>query len=95
MNNFWTDVWVTAIVVIAFVFLTGLIFFLATFKSNKARKKAFADLHQNLAPGQYVEFANGLLGTTEKVGLETVDIRVKSGAVITVSRYTISRIIEK
>ena len=61
----------------------------------KKRREHFERLHAELAPGQMVEFANGIYGRTVAVRQDTVDIQVKSGAVMTVSRYAISAIIKE
>ncbi|WP_124059353.1 preprotein translocase subunit YajC [Vaginisenegalia massiliensis] len=95
MNTFWYQVMVTSFVVLAMVLLTIGLYYIASRKSIKTRKTHFEQLHQNLKVGQKVEFGNGLRGTVAEVGLDTCDIKVKSGAIITVSRYTISDILDK
>ena len=54
-----------------------------------------AELHANLKVGQRVAFAGGLFGKLVRVGEETCDVEVKSGAVIEVSRYAIQEISKK
>lgn len=58
-------------------------------------RQAIESLHQSLGKGQTVVFSNGLYGQIQSVSKETVDIQVKSGAVMTVSRYAISEIVDK
>lgn len=65
---------------------------LVQFHKNEKAKKYFADLHTGLAEGQKVQLSNGIFGTVRTVGKETVDIEIKSGAIMEVSRYAISQI---
>lgn len=83
----------SSIVMIAFILLTVIIYSLFNFKKLKAKKKYFKELHQELKIGQNVIFSGGLHGSLTRVGTETVDVKVKSGTVIEVSRYAISEII--
>lgn len=83
-----------AVVNIVFVFLTIGIYYLSTRRGYKKQKENFEQLHLNLTEGQKVEFSNGLIGTVVETGVEFCDIQVKSGAVITVSRFAITQIVE-
>lgn len=94
MNAIWSQVLITSIIIIVLVILTIVLYWLFTRQSVAAKKKAFEHLHQNLKTGQYVEFANGLVGRVKSIGLEYCDIEVSPGVTMTVSRYTISRFIE-
>jgi preprotein translocase subunit YajC len=71
-----------------------LFYYLSNRGKVKKRKEHFANLHKSLAAGQEVIFAGGLYGVLKAVRDETVDIKVKSGAIIEVSRYAISEINE-
>ena len=91
----WENVLVTSIVLMVFIAVVAAYYYFATYKNIQARRKHFEELHQNLAPKQKVEFGNGLYGIVRKVGTDVCEIEVKSGAVIEVSRYAISRLIEE
>lgn len=95
MTSILQTILLTSVVVIVFVFLTALIYYLVTRNTIKKRKEHFEQLHLNLKPGMYVEFANGLRGRVESVDDEVCDIRIKSGGLISVSRYAISGEIKK
>lgn len=92
--NILSQIFITSIVVIVFVIVSLFIYYSFTRKQYKNQKEHFQQLHQNLATGQKVEFSNGLVGVIDKVDTEYCDIKIKSGAVITVSRYAISKIVK-
>lgn len=91
----WNDILASSIVMLVFVFLMLGIYYLISARGLKKRKEHFAKLHTELTSGQYVSFSNGLYGTIVAVRKDTVDIKVKSGAVMTVSRYAISELVEE
>ncbi|MFO7273655.1 MAG: preprotein translocase subunit YajC [Bacillota bacterium] len=91
----WENILASSIVMLVFVMGTLGIYYVLSARGLRKRREHFARLHQRLAPGQLVELACGIYGTTVSVGKDTVDIRVKSGAVMTVSRYAISAIISE
>lgn len=70
-----------------------LFYYFFNIKKMKQQKAYFSQLHQNLAVGKQVVFMNGIYGRLTRVGEETVDIKVKSGEVMEVSRFAISEII--
>lgn len=83
----------SSIVLIAFILLSAILFGLLNMRKMKAKKQYLKELHQNLKIGQNVIFSGGLYGSLTRVGTETVDVKVKSGTVIEVSRYAISEIL--
>lgn len=91
MVNFWQALAAAAIAVSILFALMLLVYYIVTYRGMKAKKQHFTDLHQSLAPGQKVEFANGLVGKVKTVSDEICQIEVKSGAILEVSRYAISR----
>ncbi len=58
----------------------------------KRKQKYFEELHVELAPGQEIMFAGGIYGTVKSVNGDKVEVKVRSGAVIDVSRYAIQQI---
>lgn len=82
----------SSIVLTALILFTLILYGLLNMRKIKARKQYFKDLHQELKAGQNVIFSGGLRGTLTRVGSETVDVKVKSGTIIEVSRYAISEI---
>lgn len=94
MENLLQQIILTSIILIVFVILTLGVYYLASRRELKNKKKHFENLHLNLTKGQTVEFSNGLIGKITKVGEEYCDIQIKSGAVITVSRFAITRLVD-
>lgn len=91
---FWTNIFYSSIVLIAFiVIILGIYYFIST-RGMKRQKEHFKEMHQSLKVGQKVQFSQGIYGTLKRIGEETVDIEVKNGAVLEVSRYSISDIIK-
>lgn len=93
-ESFLSNVVTTSIVVVVFAIITVGLYYLMNRRRIQAQKEHFKQLHLEMAPGQMVEFANGLIGKIVSVSEEYCDIEVKSGAIITVSRYAITRRVE-
>ena len=92
--SFWQVIFLSSVLFLLFIFIGTIIYSFVIKKNIKKQKDTFIEVHENLSEGQFVEFGYGLFGTIKTVGLETCDIEIKSGAVITVSRYTISKILK-
>lgn len=93
LTSFWQNVLASSFVLLAMIAFFGLIFGIRNFSSMKQRREHFKTLHENLTVGNQVIFSNGLRGKVKRVGKDTVDIEVKSGTIIEVSRFAISEII--
>ncbi|MDO4432072.1 MAG: preprotein translocase subunit YajC [Aerococcaceae bacterium] len=89
----WGNILASSIVFLAFITIAIFVYYVFAYRNIKARRKHFEELHKNLAVGQRVEFANGLQGVVRYVTDETCDIEIKSGGIVTVSRYAISHLI--
>lgn len=87
--------WGTVIVMIILVVLTIGMNYYMSYKKFKQQREYYKELQQRLKIGQQVEFGNGLYGKVKKIEEETCDIEIKSGAIMTVSRYTIGRIVNE
>jgi preprotein translocase subunit YajC len=94
MEDFWESVLTSSVVFVVFIVIALVGYGLLSQRGIKRQKKHFAELHEKLAVGQKVMFANGLLGTLKRVGDETVDIKIKSGEIMEVSRFAISEIVQ-
>jgi preprotein translocase subunit YajC len=84
-----------SIALLLFIAVGGVIYTVWSHGKVKKQKGYYEDIHKTLAVGQRVMFSDGLFGTVERAGQETCDIKVKSGAVIEVSRYAIQDIVKK
>lgn len=84
-----------ALVMIALLLIMLLFYYLFNLKNIKKQKEHFRKLHNQLNVGKQVVFMNGIYGTLVRVDEATVDIKVKSGHVMEVSRFAISEIIDR
>ncbi|WP_204249490.1 preprotein translocase subunit YajC [Vagococcus silagei] len=92
--NMWQNILYTSIAIIIIIIVTLGIFYLVNMKNLKAQKAHFKDLHQNLKVGDRVLVLNGIYGEVAKISDEIIDLRLKSGQLMEVSRYSISKIIK-
>ncbi|MHC5373463.1 preprotein translocase subunit YajC [Enterococcus sp. LJL120] len=91
----WNYILGSSIVMIAFLLVFALLYFIASSRGMKTQRNHFKELHQKLAVGNKVKFSNGIYGKIKAINdSETVDIQIKSGEIMEVSRYAISEIIE-
>lgn len=93
-NSFWVSILSASIALIVLIALAMIVYYFVNLRGMKKRRGHFETLHRSLQKGQQVIFSNGLYGEVNAVRDETVDIKVKSGAIITVSRFAISEIIK-
>ncbi|MFR3451232.1 MAG: preprotein translocase subunit YajC [Collinsella sp.] len=54
----------------------------------------FEHIHIDLAPGQRVMFGGGIFGDVKSVQGDVVEVKVRSGATLDVSRYAIQEIVK-
>lgn len=92
--NIVTLILLVSIILIVFVGVTLGIYYLFTRKNYKKQREHFEQLHLNLKAGNMVEFSNGLIGEVIKVEDEFCDIKIKSGGVIKVSRFAITKLMD-
>lgn len=93
MDGFATAVAASSVVILALLALMGIVAFALSSRKTRARREFLADLHTNLAPGKRVMFAGGVFGTVTKLGDEVVEVKVKDGTTLDVSRYAIQEIV--
>ena len=70
----------------------GVIYTIWSQINMRKKQKYFKELHTELKPGQEVLFAGGIYGTIKSIDGERVEVKVRSGAVLDVSRYAIQEI---
>lgn len=95
MGSFAEQVLAASLVVGFLLVAMAIVYYLFSYKNIKKRRQHFETLHRNLAAGQRVEFANGLIGKIKSVGDEVCVIELKSGALMEVSRFAISRRVDQ
>lgn len=71
----------------------GVVYTIWTQHNLKKKRAYFKELHTELAPGKEVMFCGGIFGTVKSVDGDRVEVKVRSGAVIDVSRYAIQEIV--
>ena len=83
-------------VVDAFVLvLVFVVMGIRNYKTVKESREKFVKLHEELKPGKRVQFAGGFIGRVVGVKEDYCDVELTKDVVVTVSRYSISEIIEK
>lgn len=70
-----------------------IVVYLVWTRMNMKKKSAyFEKVHTELAPGKEVMFGGGIFGTVKRVNGDRVEVTVRSGATLDVSRYAIQEI---
>ena len=72
--------------------IMAVVYFIWSRIGLKKKQKYFQELHVELAPGQEIMFAGGIYGTVKSIDGDKVEVKVRSGAVLDVSRYAIQQI---
>lgn len=94
-ENFMENILASSIVFLVFLAVIVVIFTVLNWRRMSKQKDYYKDVHTELAVGKRVAFSIGLIGKLVRVGKETCDIEVKSGAVIEVSRYAVQEVLDK
>ena len=90
MADFGANVLSSSVALLGLLVIMGLIYTIWSQINMKKKQKYFKELHTELKPGQEVLFAG--YGTVKGIEGEKVQIKVRSGAVVDVSRYAIQEI---
>ena len=72
--------------------IMAIVYFIWSRIGLKKKQKYFKELHVELAPGQEIMFAGGIYGSVMSIEWLKVEVKVRSGAVLDVSRYAIQQI---
>ena len=92
MADFGANVLASSVALLILIAVMGLVYYFWSKSNIKNKSKYFENIHTELAPGQKVMFAGGIFGTVKSVDGDVVEIKVRSGAVLDVSRYAIQEI---
>ena len=95
MDNLGMYVMGSSIALLILLTVIALIYFVISSRNVKRQKKYYEEIHTTMARGQRVVLASGIYGKLVRVGEETCDVEVKSGAVLEVSRASIRQIVGK
>ncbi|HIZ46538.1 MAG TPA: preprotein translocase subunit YajC [Candidatus Olsenella pullistercoris] len=91
-ENFLDNVLASSVVLLAFLVLMGLVFTVWSYLKMRKKRQYFEKVHKELKVGQEVMFGGGIFGTVKEVDGDRVAVKVRSGAVLDVSRYAIQEI---
>ena len=92
MEGFWGSVLSSSVALLILLAIVGVVYTVYVRAGMKKKRDYFAKIHTELAPGQEVMFGGGIFGTVAKVDGDRVEVKVRSGAVLDVSRYAIQEI---
>ena len=91
-ENFLDNVLASSVVLLAFLVVMGLVFTVWSYLKMRKKRQYFEKVHKELKVGQEVMFGGGIFGTVKEVDGDRVAVKVRSGAVLDVSRYAIQEI---
>ncbi|VWL98839.1 Preprotein translocase subunit [Collinsella sp. AK_207A] len=92
MSGFWGNVLASSVALLILFAIMGVVYLLYTRSGMKKKASYFEKIHTELAPGHEVMFGGGIFGTVKSVDGDVVQVKVRSGAVMDVSRYAIQEI---
>ncbi len=92
MENFGANVLASSVALLILIGIMGAVYFFWSKANSKKKAKYFEQIHTELAPGQRVMFGGGIFGTVKSVDGDVVEVKVRSGATLDVSRYAIQEI---
>lgn len=94
MSGLLQNILASSIALLILFAIMGIVYMLYTRAGMKKKRQYFEKIHTELAPGHEVMFGGGIFGTVKSVDGDRVEVKVKSGAVMDVSRYAIQEISE-
>lgn len=94
MENFGQSVLASSVALLLIMGVMGLVYFFWSKANMKKKVKYFEHIHTDLAAGQRVMFGGGIYGEVKSVNGDIVEVKVRSGATLDVSRYAIQEIVK-
>ena len=91
-GNFWGSVLSSSVALLILFAIMGVVYLIWSQVGVRKKRNYFKELHSELAPGQEIMFAGGIYGTIKSINGDRVEVKVRSGAVLDVSRYAIQEI---
>ncbi|MBM6777450.1 MULTISPECIES: preprotein translocase subunit YajC [Collinsella] len=92
MEGFWGSVLSSSVALLILFAIMGVVYLIWSQVGVRKKRNYFKELHNELAPGQEIMFAGGIYGTIKSINGDKVEVKVRSGAVMDVSRYAIQEI---
>lgn len=93
LTNFGQSLVTSMLAVLIMVVLFGVIYFVKTLRTLKETQIKNNDIENRLQNGQRILFGNSMMGIVENINQESVDVKVKSGAVIEILKESINEIL--
>ena len=93
--SIWTNILASSIVLGVFIVILVIIYYVFSLRNVNRSKQSFVTLHEELKPGRDIEFAGGFVGRLVKVGQEYCEVEVAKDVVVTIYRYSISKVLDK
>ena len=93
-ENFGQSVLASSVALLLIMGVMGLVYFFWSKANMKKKVKYFEHIHTALAAGQRVMFGGGIYGEVKSVNGDVVEVKVRSGATLDVSRYAIQEIVK-
>lgn len=90
--NFLDNVLASSVVLLAFLAIMGIVLTVWSYVKMRKKRQYFEKVHKELKVGQEVMFGGGIFGVVKGVDGDRVEVKVRSGAVLDVSRYAIQEI---
>ncbi len=94
MENFGQNVLASSVALLLIMGVMGLVYFFWSKANMKKKVKYFEHIHTDLAVGQRIMFGGGIYGEVKSVNGDVVEVKVRSGATLDVSRYAIQEIVK-
>ena len=94
MQDFGANVLASSVALLLIMGVMGVVYFFWSKANMKKKMKYFEHIHTDLKPGQRVMFCGGIFGDVKAVNGDVVEVKVRSGATLDVSRYAIQEISE-
>lgn len=92
-NLAWTIILYSSLVFIIFVAIILLIIVFFNRKGMEPQKQNLEKIHKNLKVGRKVVILNAIYGEVSRVDEETIDLKIKTGQIMEVSRYAVTKIL--
>lgn len=89
----WEVILWTCITVAVLAGIVAIILIFISARNVRKRSSELKDIHIELKAGMKIMFCGGVYGKVVKVGDETVEVEVAKNVVITISRYSIQRVV--
>ena len=92
MEGFWGSVLSSSVALLILFAIMGVVYLIWSQVGVRKKRNYFKELQNEHTPGQKIMFAGGIYGTIKSINGDKVEVKVRSGAVMDVSRYAIQEI---